>query len=107
MAKAGLLDGLEATIEIRAREQLAGLRTPILALTAHALKGDKERCLASGMDGYINKPIEAGDSVGAGAHREHPGLAHVADVELVFRGGQPCEALLAALVIALGEHANL
>jgi two-component system sensor histidine kinase/response regulator len=53
------MDGLEATLEIRAREQQAGLHTPIVALTAHALKGDRDRCVAAGMDGYINKPIEA------------------------------------------------
>ena len=53
------MDGLEATEEIRARERQAGLHTPIVALTAHALKGDRDRCVAAGMDGYINKPIEA------------------------------------------------
>ena len=53
------MDGLEATMEIRARERQAGLHTPIVALTAHALKGDRDRCVAAGMDGYINKPIEA------------------------------------------------
>jgi signal transduction histidine kinase/ligand-binding sensor domain-containing protein/CheY-like chemotaxis protein len=53
------MDGLEATLEIRARERQAGLHTPIVALTAHALKGDRDRCMAAGMDGYINKPIEA------------------------------------------------
>src|SRR5688500_12639352 len=52
------LDGLEATRRIRALEQQAGNgHIPIIAMTAHALKGDRERCLASGMDEYVSKPI--------------------------------------------------
>ena len=51
------IDGFEAVGIIRKREQLSGIRVPIIALTAHAMKGDEERCLAAGMDGYISKPI--------------------------------------------------
>lgn len=53
------MDGLEATAMIREREKLRGGRTPIVALTAYTMKGDRERCLEAGMDNYINKPIDA------------------------------------------------
>ncbi|MGA2034313.1 MAG: response regulator, partial [Thermoguttaceae bacterium] len=51
------IDGLETTMTIRAREMHTGSHVPIIAMTAHALKGDRERCLKAGMDGYIAKPI--------------------------------------------------
>ena len=53
------MDGLQASTRIREIEKQRGTYTPILALTAHTMKGDRERCLAAGMDQFINKPIDA------------------------------------------------
>ncbi len=53
------MDGVETTTLIRKRERAQGIHTPIIALTAHTMRGDRERCLAAGMDTFINKPIDA------------------------------------------------
>jgi len=53
------MDGLTATRCIREREQQTGLHLPIVAMTAHAMKGDEDLCLAAGMDGYIAKPVSS------------------------------------------------
>jgi two-component system, sensor histidine kinase and response regulator len=55
------MGGLEATAAIRERERGTGKHLPIVAMTAHAMKGDRERCLLGGMDGYVAKPIRAED----------------------------------------------
>ncbi len=53
------MDGLQTTALIRQHEELSGGHTPVVALTAHTMKGDRERCLAAGMDEYITKPVDA------------------------------------------------
>jgi CheY-like chemotaxis protein len=56
-----VMDGFAATAAIREKEQATGRHMPIVAMTAHALKGDQERCLAEGMDAYVSKPIRTED----------------------------------------------
>jgi len=60
-----IMNGFQATAAIRREEEATGKHLPIIAMTAHAMEGDRERCLAAGMDGYVPKPIKAEDLVAA------------------------------------------
>jgi signal transduction histidine kinase/DNA-binding response OmpR family regulator len=59
------MDGIEATARIRAKEKGTGRHIPIIALTAHAMKGDREFCMNAGMDGYVSKPLKTEDLLAA------------------------------------------
>ncbi|MEO8049488.1 MAG: two-component regulator propeller domain-containing protein [Acidobacteriota bacterium] len=85
------MDGLQASALIRELEKRRGTYTPILALTAHTMTGDRERCLAAGMDQFINKPIDAErfvEVVEAAAVGGRPG-APVAPVEYAVASLMP------------------
>ncbi len=84
------MGGFEATQAIRAAEDQHGPRLPIVALTAHAMQGDRDRCLAAGMDGYLSKPIDVSELLAtietlAGERpRFDPGLALAPAATTVF-----------------------
>ena len=103
------MDGFEATGVIRRQEKISGLRRSIIALTAHALKGDEERCLSAGMDSYVTKPIQAKqlflaiESVLAKQVNDAPTLATSPDVlieeqEQYLSGDQVSGSLLIRLL---------
>jgi HPt (histidine-containing phosphotransfer) domain-containing protein len=81
-------DGLEATGIIREREQAAGTSVPIIALTAHAMDGDRERCLQAGMDAYVSKPFNADElfATMASLVRDAP-VEPVVGIEFPAEGG--------------------
>jgi CheY-like chemotaxis protein len=77
-----VMDGFQTTSAIREREKTAGGRMPIVAMTAHAMQGDRERCLAAGMDAYIPKPINVAELIEV---IENPALLRLGDREPLIR----------------------
>ena len=71
------MDGLEATRRIRTHEEQTGRHVPIIALTAHAMKGDKETCLAAGADAYLSKPVKRRELLEVIGSLVHPMVANV------------------------------
>jgi PAS domain S-box-containing protein len=84
------MDGFEATAAIRAQEAAEGRHVPVIAMTAHAMKGDRERCLAAGMDDYVSKPVRPHELFAAIEAQ----VRCTARVELASNGQPPAEAPL-------------
>ncbi len=110
------MNGLDATAAIRAREAAHDMpRVPIVALTAHAMAGDRERCLAAGMDGYVPKPVDADELFAAieriGRPRATPRVpdgARVVDRDAMLRRvGGDAELLLEMVASFNDESARL
>ncbi|MFO0896925.1 MAG: PAS domain-containing protein [Pirellulales bacterium] len=87
------LDGLAATAEIRRYEREIGGHLPIVAMTAHAMQGDRERCLAAGMDGYVSKPLRPEEFLPA-AERAAEGLEALAPTAAAAPAAAPSEDLV-------------
>jgi len=94
------MDGFEATALIREVEKTSGAHLPIIALTAHALEGDRKRCLEAGMDAYLSKPLQAEELGAAIEAALAPAAAKAPELDL-----EPERAAAAAGASATGfEH---
>ena len=87
------IDGYQATAAIREKEQGTGRHTPISAMTAYAMKGDAEKCLAAGMDAYISKPVKAEEIL--------------MTIEKLIGAGESCHELLPRELAAAGNGETL
>ncbi|MGO8788290.1 MAG: response regulator, partial [Terriglobia bacterium] len=81
-----VMDGFEATAAIRKAETSSGNHLPIIAMTAHAMEGDRERCMAAGMDAYISKPIQRDELIEM-VERIGDSASHPKDIGGQFGGG--------------------
>jgi two-component system sensor histidine kinase/response regulator len=93
-----IMDGFETTATIRAQEERSGAHLPIVAMTAHAMQGDREQCLHAGMDDYLPKPMKASDlSVIIERVLENTRIANGASPEQDSPSGPYSPALVAGL----------
>jgi two-component system, sensor histidine kinase and response regulator len=90
------MNGLDATRQIREKEKASGRRLPIFAMTAHAMDGDRERCLDAGMDGYFAKPIDPRTFLAAIESRTLPTERVSGSLDAAKAGGAFDEAALLA-----------
>jgi CheY-like chemotaxis protein/HPt (histidine-containing phosphotransfer) domain-containing protein len=100
------MDGLQATVAIRSAEAGTGRHVPIIAMTAHAMKEDRDRCLNAGMDGYVSKPIQA-DRLQQAIDACVPPAADTPAAEPPPAGPKEAADLAAALARVDGDRAFL
>ncbi|QDU21319.1 hybrid sensor histidine kinase/response regulator [Urbifossiella limnaea] len=110
------MDGFAATAAIRAQEREAGGHLPVIAMTAHAMKGDREHCLAEGMDRYVTKPLRPEDlfaaleglaDAGGGADRALPPASAVSRAAALKRTGEDEELLRELAGLCIDEAPKL
>jgi CheY-like chemotaxis protein/HPt (histidine-containing phosphotransfer) domain-containing protein len=97
------MDGLTATRKIRESEKETQQRLPIIAMTAHAMKGDRERCIEAGMDGYVSKPISSRDLAEAIASILHPQGESTPVISMEVKPPDPTPPSAPRIVWNMGE----
>jgi two-component system sensor histidine kinase/response regulator len=103
------MDGFEATAAIRGKERSTGRHQPVIALTAHAMKGDQERCLAAGMDGYLAKPIRPQelDDLLESYMARRPDSSNTPKTPAIYSGGESSVLDQSALFATAGNDSEL